>query len=254
MSKILPLLIIAFGFFSGGLLNFIIAKLYLSRNIINEECANSIKEQGWLRYLFWPFVVKSCPAKQQLRVFLVDLVFAAVAYWLWFDPPLKVEFWWGFTWIAYLAVVVVMDLEYRVVLLQVSAAGGILGLLIGTYLHTFSVTVLGGLAGYLLMLGLYKFGEVFGKKVGEMRGQELEEEALGFGDVYVSGILGLVLGWPGIINGLVLGILAGGAGGLAHVAVSVVNRRFKAFEPIPYAPYLVFGAVALLYFREIFLR
>ena len=37
-----------------------------------------------------------------------------------------------------------------------------------------------------------------------------EDVALGFGDVHLSGILGLLLGWPGITGGLFVAIILGG--------------------------------------------
>lgn len=254
MLEILPLIVVVFGFVTGMLVNFIVVKLYISRNILDEECSLEIDNLGWLQYLFWPFQSKECLPKHNRRIFVVNLILAVISYWLWFTPPYKVEFWWGFIVMAYFMVVVVMDLEYRVVLYPVSIAGGIIAGLIGIYLHQIPKTLIGGLAGYFVMYLLYKFGEVFGRKMGEWRGQPLEEEALGFGDVYISGIIGLLLGWPGIITGLILGVLFGGAGSLIHMAVMLIRKKFKAFEPIPYAPYLVLGCVTLLYFRQIFLQ
>lgn len=235
------------------LINYVVEKLYISRNIVEEDCSGEIDSLGWWQYLLWSFRAKECPPKHNRRILVVNVLFAAITYWLWFSPPYKVEFWWGFIVLAYFMVVVVMDIEYRVVLFPVSIAGGIIGGIIGIYLHQFQKTIIGGLVGYLVMFLLYKFGEVFGRKIGEWRGQPLEEEALGFGDVYVTAIIGLLLGWPGIINGLVLGVLFGGAGSIIHIAIMLIRKKFKAFEPIPYAPYLVLGCVTLLYFRTIFL-
>ena len=80
-----------------------------------------------------------------------------------------------------------------------------------------------------------------------MRNKETDEEALGFGDVALSGVLGLFLGWPGIIAGLVLAILLGGAGSLIVLIYSLVRRRYHAFMVIPYGPFLIIAAVVLIF-------
>jgi prepilin signal peptidase PulO-like enzyme (type II secretory pathway) len=62
----------------------------------------------------------------------------------------------------------------------------------------------------------------------------------------------LLLGWPGIIAGLVLAILLGGLASLIYVGVMILSKRFRTFAVIPYGPFLVLAAVALLYFRYLF--
>ena len=92
--------------------------------------------------------------------------------------------------------------------------------------------------GVLLALGLARW-----------RGESGEEEALGFGDVNLSGVLGLMLGWPVIVLGLVLAILLGGAVSLVYLLLMLVLRRYRRYAAIPYGPFLVAGAVILIFFR-----
>jgi leader peptidase (prepilin peptidase)/N-methyltransferase len=78
------------------------------------------------------------------------------------------------------------------------------------------------------------------------RGETIED-ALGFGDVNLAGIVGLLLGWPLIIFGLLFAILVGGAFSLLLVAAMMIRRRYQAFMAIPYAPFLVLSVVYALY-------
>src|SRR5512144_1614065 len=96
------------------------------------------------------------------------------------------------------------------------------------------------------MLALYYFGYLFAKGLGKLRGQEIDEEALGFGDVNLCGIIGLLLGWPGITAGLTFTILLGGAGSLIYLIYSLVTRRYHAFQAIPYGPFLALAAMLAL--------
>jgi leader peptidase (prepilin peptidase)/N-methyltransferase len=97
------------------------------------------------------------------------------------------------------------------------------------------------------MLGLYYLGIAFSRYLSRRRGTEIEEEALGFGDVNLAGVLGLVLGWPLIWISLLFGILAGGVISLVIILGMLVSRRYRAFTAIPYAPFLILGAVFFLY-------
>ena len=97
------------------------------------------------------------------------------------------------------------------------------------------------------MLLLYYLGVLFNKIMGKIRGQEIEEVALGFGDVYVSAFLGLLTGWPAIIVVLLMAILAGGVFSLFYILIMSIRRKYRSFSAIPYAPFLIIAAVVVFY-------
>ena len=101
------------------------------------------------------------------------------------------------------------------------------------------------------MYVLYKFGEIFSRIVSRMRGEDLEEVALGFGDVNLGGLLGLLLGWPVILLGLILAILAGGGFSLVFMLVAAVAGRYRSFVAMPYAPFLILAAGLILFFPDL---
>ena len=209
-----------------------------------------IRGAGWFKYLTWPFKTGKTRFWQKTRILIVEAFFIFSTIWLWFSPPAKVAFWWGMPTLVYFAIVIVMDVEYRVVLHQVSIAGAVLGLGVGIYLRGITVTLIGGAVGYLVMYLFYKLGEVFVRWVSKRRGEELDEVALGYGDVNLSGVVGLFLGWPPIVLGLFFAIFAGGFTSILFILISVVIRRFKAFAAMPYAPFLAIAALVMLFFPE----
>ncbi len=166
---------------------------------------------------------------------------------LWLFPSRHLGFWVGLLLLVFLGVVFVMDVEHRVVLDEVSLAGAALGLCIGTWLHGIVATIAGGAAGFAIMFGFYKLGEVYARWLAKRRGEAFDDVALGFGDVNISGIIGLLLGWPGVFAGLVAGIFLGGAFSLLYMAGAYLLRRYKNFMAIPYAPFLVLGVVLFLF-------
>jgi len=137
-----------------------------------------------------------------------------------------------------------------VVLHPVSIAGAILGAVVGVTRLSLSEAVLGGAIGFITMFALYKIGELFMRWINRRRGDQIDEVALGFGDVNMAGVIGLFLGWPAIVGGLLFAIFAGGAFSLIFIFISVFLRKFRAFAALPYAPFLAFAAIAMLFFPE----
>jgi leader peptidase (prepilin peptidase)/N-methyltransferase len=98
---------------------------------------------------------------------------------------------------------------------------------------------------------LYLLGGQIMKLVSRRRGQLADDTALGFGDVNLSGVLGLMLGWPLILVGLVAAVFIAGIISLAYIILKLITRKYQAFMALPYGPFLVLGAVLLIYFRDL---
>ncbi len=84
-------------------------------------------------------------------------------------------------------------------------------------------------------------------------GRDLEEpeDALGFGDVNLGGVIGLLLGWPGIIAGLVFAILLAGGFSLVYLLIKLLRREYRPSLAIPYGPFLAASAAWLLVFKNL---
>jgi leader peptidase (prepilin peptidase)/N-methyltransferase len=74
-------------------------------------------------------------------------------------------------------------------------------------------------------------------------------KGMGFGDVRLSFLLGLALGWLGwgeVAGGLFAGFLYGAVVGVALIAVRVRGRK----QQIPFGPFLAAGAITFVLFGE----
>jgi len=138
-----------------------------------------------------------------------------------------------------------------VILHQVNIAGVVIGTIIGIILHGFQRTILGGIAGFVIMLSLYYLGKWLIRLRMKAKNSYSIEEALGFGDVNFSGVLGLLLGWPGIIAGLIITILAAGIVSFIYLCIMLSTKRYHTNLAIPYGPFLALSAVILLYLLPI---
>ena len=64
----------------------------------------------------------------------------------------------------------------------------------------------------------------------------------------MAGVVGLFIGWPPIILGLLFAIFFGGVVSILFVIVTAVTGKFRAFAALPYAPFLAFAALVMLFF------
>lgn len=67
--------------------------------------------------------------------------------------------------------------------------------------------------------------------------------ALGMGDVKLAGVVGMMVGYPGVLTALTIGAILGAAGALVLLA----SRRATRKTAIAYAPYLATGAMITLW-------
>ena len=233
----------------GMLVNYLADILPIKRRLGQSICVACHDSMVGINYWLWPRRCPECNSHRPWRTWAVEIFYIAALPWLWLKLDSPLHFTFGLILLAYFGVVFVIDMEYRLILHPTSIFGAILGVIIGGYLHGIWVTLLGGIAGFAIMYSLYWFGDVFARWLARRRGEELTEVALGFGDVNLAGVLGLLLGWPEIIGGLLLAIILGGLVSLVYLLVMVVLRRYHAFMAIPYGPFLVISAVILIFVR-----
>lgn len=180
------------------------------------------------------------------RVLIVSLFFLLLASALTTFPSSNFPISLYATLLAYFTLVTVIDIEHRVVLHPVSIAGALLLGAIGLTRHSLADTLLGGAAGFGFMLAIYFLGEWLGRLMARARGEAWEETALGFGDVNLAGVIGLLMGWPGVIAALFAGMLAAGLYSALFLLWTMARSQYKAFASIPYAPFLCLGAMGLI--------
>jgi len=171
---------------------------------------------------------RHCGAPHPWRALVVELAMAGLFAYGWghFGPSPRL--WLVSLYLIVFALIFVIDLEHRLVLNRVVLAGTVLALA-GSLLWgrpPLAQALLGGVTGFaiFLLIALAKPG------------------GMGMGDVKLAGLIGLVLGYPGVLVALFIGIIVGGIGAL----VLLLSRRAQRNSYLPYAPFLVTGALVTL--------
>ncbi len=244
------------GLASGVVANYIADVLPLTRRLGHPSCARCGTPYPWGAYLSGR-ACANCGVRRGLRPWIVLVALVGLSTYTWLQPH-RMGYVLGLLLLTYFAVVVVVDLEHRLILHPTSLVGALLAVGIGIFVRGATATVLGGLIGALVMLILYGIGILFSRarnrRLAAVGHQPDNEDALGWGDVILGGILGLVLGWPLIGLGLFIGILIGGVIGVIFMITMLARggyRQQALMVFMPYGPAFILSAFLILYLPEL---
>lgn len=255
------LLPIVLGWFAGIFINYVSDVLPLTRRFSRAVCTGCQTPFSLLDYLTL-HPCRHCGKKRSLRTWLVQLLTVAAFVYFWLFPSKALGIPLGMIVLIYFGIITVIDLEHRLILHPTSLVGALLGLVVGTSIHSraggfwsgLGTSLLGGLFGFGVMYLLYQLGALVARwrtRRMQAAGQAADdEEALGGGDVYLAGVLGLMLGWPFIARALVLGVMLGGLISLLFLIVLIARRRYVSdalMTFIPYGPYFIISAFYMLF-------
>lgn len=246
-------LALVLGWLAGSLLNYLADVLPVKRRLVQADCAHCQQPVPWQNYFYFRRVCAQCGQTSGLRFWLVRIATWLGCLWIFIFPPQRFESplgrWLAFLLLMYLVLVIVIDVEHRLILHITSLFGALLGIALGSWLHGIAATLIGGVAGLLVMWLVYFLGIGFVRLMGRIRRREIGEEAMGFGDVVLAGVIGLMLGWPGILAGLVLTFVLGGVGSLVYLIAVALARKYEINLTLPYGPFLALSVFILLFFR-----
>jgi leader peptidase (prepilin peptidase)/N-methyltransferase len=259
ITLLIPLVL---GWLAGLFINYVSDVLPLTRRFSQPTCPECQTPYSWADYLLLR-ACRNCGKSRSLRTWLVQILTTAAFVYFWMFPSRALGVPLGMLVIVYFGIITVIDLEHRLILHPTSLAGAVLGLIAGSYIHSrinHSVVIgvekslLGGLFGFGVMFLLYQFGTLvarFRARKMQAAGQaEDDEEALGGGDVYLAGVLGLMLGWPFIWDAILLGVLLGGLISFLFILALFLRRRYSSdalMTFIPYGPYFIISAFYKLF-------
>jgi len=241
------------GWALGYIVNYLADVLPETRRLSRPACPNCGNAFLPVDYLLGRRC-RTCGKPRSKRMWSALFILTGISVYIWSNPPHNLGYAVGLFLLAYFATVFIIDMEHRLILHPTSLVGAVFTFGAGWLAHDLIPTVLGGLAGLILMSSLYYFGRLFTR----IRNRKLEasglpmddEEALGAGDVILAGILGLVLGWPLIWFGILLGILLGGVYGLLLVSFLYITRKntgtaWMVF--MPYGPFFILSTFFIIF-------
>lgn len=176
-----------------------------------------------------------------------------------------------FMWMYHMAMfvlVTVIDVEHRLILFSVIIPSSLVAIIDAAttpsgisiaefqWWHTSSPpflgeALLGGLMGFAVFMVFYGGGFLYMRINAAMRGWDSDEVAFGYGDVMLITLVGFILGWRQLIFAMFITVFLGAFGAIFFLAAwKITGRRGGLLTPLPYGPYIVVGAIALMLFAE----
>jgi leader peptidase (prepilin peptidase)/N-methyltransferase len=167
-------------------------------------------------------------ARRTPMLYAAMVIAFGVTAWLLGPDPIRVAI--GCLYAAFLLTVLVIDFEHRRVLNIMLAPAAVIALALSLLPQT-PLDLTNALVGGGVGLGLFVLVYL------------LSRGHLGMGDVKLAGVIGLMLGYPGVVNALMVGILMGAAAAI----FLLVTRRATRKSYMAYAPYLALGTLFVLW-------
>jgi leader peptidase (prepilin peptidase)/N-methyltransferase len=241
------ILIFIFGLIIGSFLNCVIWRLYKEESFIVGKsycphCRHSLEFLDLfpvLSYLFLGGKCRYCKGKISFQYPLVEIITAIIFSFTYFFLgsviSLQLIFW--LIIMAFLIVIFIFDLKYFIIPDEVIYPAIFLSIIwliysffIGT-IGSFEIvlTIITSLGASLFFFLIWYFSKGM---------------AMGFGDVKLALLIGLLLGFPNAIVGLFLGFLLGAIIGLIMV---FLKKRGMGSE-VPFAPFLIAGLIISFFF------
>ncbi len=174
-----------------------------------------------------------CELRTRNRAIIVEigtgLLFAVLP--LFIDPVVDLVIYTAY--VGVLILVIVIDIEHRLILNSVTRVATICALIASVPLTDNNplLAVTGAVAGFLFFLILFFLGQrLFGPG------------ALGFGDVTLSMTMGAMLGLQRVFFALILGIFLAGLWSIA----TLISGRLKLRGYFAYGPFLAIGGIVMI--------
>ena len=240
------LALILLGWLAGKLVNELSDRLPNPKPWQPAACPTcQTPRSGWKAWLM-PI---SCPHCERfpMREWLVQIVFCTLTPLAWFFPPPSLNFLLSFLLLIFFGITWVVDMEHRLILPIVLLPGVVICIFGGISRVGLPSSLVGAVVALLILLTLHLLGFVFVRVLSRLRQRTIDEVAFAFGDVLLGIINGFLLGFPAVLSGLVLTVLIAGGVSIIYLIYLVIRRRYHLGSPIPYAPFLILGALITLY-------
>jgi prepilin signal peptidase PulO-like enzyme (type II secretory pathway) len=232
-------LIILVGLLTGAVVNRLATDLPARRLPRRPRCPYCDCPRPWYHWLALPTYVvnrarcRQCAAPIRIRYPLTELALAFLFVFLYIRYGLTVRFAFFALYTVIFVLTAITDLERKLILNVVILPA--IGLaLVGSFLTgnvTWQSALLGGFIAFIFFLLAVWIGRaLFGPG------------AMGEGDVTLATLIGLVVGFPLVIEALVVTVLGGGL--ISGLLLLTRRRSMRSF--IPYGPFLVVGGWATM--------
>ena len=249
LASLVPcLLVFTLGTSIGSFLNVVIYRLPAGLSLLSPpsrcpSCLTRLRPYDNVPVLGWLWLrgrCRYCRTRISVRYPLVELLSGLlyIAIFLRFGWTIETPVYWGL--ISWLIALTLIDIDTLTLPNSLTASGVCLGWLAQIFLAVDQSVVSAVVASFAAtVLGLWLFDII--SLLGAMT---VGKTVMGGGDGKLVAMLGAWLGWQGLLLSVLLASFLGAVGG----GLGLMLGRFDRRQPIPFGPFLAFGAGISLFF------
>ena len=260
MSIFFIIFLLFLGLFIGSFLNVLIDRLPNNRSILGRShCEKCHKTLVWydliplLSFIYLRGKCRYCHTKLSYQYPLLELLtggmFTLTYLFTIYQIPniilpglinlqsLIINLIFNLFMVSCFIVIFFADLKYGIIPDKILLAGVFVALpyIFMIYNSEFIIHLLSALGAFLFFLFLYLLTKGRG---------------MGFGDVKLAFLLGLVLGFPAIFYGIYIAFLTGGFVGI----ILILWKKKKLKSSVPFGPFLILGSFIPLFFTPLIIQ
>ena len=157
-------------------------------------------------------------------------------------------------YLALLAAIAIVDIRTRRVPPSLLLPLALLALLDAALLHSRGPSLPGAIVGGCVGFGVFYLAHLGGQALSRFINRQerrFQGSALGLGDVWLMGAVGLVAGFPGVTAAMLLAILLGGCFAICLLLIRRLRTgRWQGYTTMPYAPGIAASAALTLLFGD----
>lgn len=235
MEFIIYLFIFIFALLIGSFINVVNYRLPKGDSVVYppSHCPSCNKRLTWwqlvpvMSYIFLRGKCFNCNSKISARYPLIELIFGLSYIYLFYMFGFSVELISSLFLFTILFVGSMIDLEHRIIPDKLNLIGAIGGVILSIFAKPgLSEGILGFVVGGGLMLAL----------------AHLSKGGMGGGDIKLTAVLGLFLGWKGILLSV---FIASIIGSIVGVLLNLNKGKQIGKTAIPFGPFLSLGAMTV---------
>ncbi len=199
-----------------------------------------------LSYLLFRGKCPNCNAPIPFRSPIVEISSALTFAFLWARDGATFLLLLDLIYTTIFLLVFIIDFEHRLILNIVILPSILLAALASPWSRFGMVpSLIGGAVAFAIVLVFYLFGALYSR----MRHLSIPGGAFGQGDVMLAAYMGIVTGFPNVLNAIVYAILFGGAGAILFLVYQlIVHRRLALTAAIPYGPFFCMAGWVMMVF------
>lgn len=249
------LIIFIFGLMIGSFLNVVIARMDELETVVNtrSHCPKCKKDLAWndlvplLSFVLLRAKCRYCKEKISWQYPIVELAtglsFVGIYNYV-FNQPMADQ-WRIFVLVAYLIIVAFLVVLFVYDLRKLLVPDGIVLPAIGLAL-VFQVIAILYLPGYRLNWLDLGLGVLIGAGVPALLSLPSKGKWMGYGDIGLGALMGIILGYPLAIVGMFLAFCSGGVIG----SLLLVLGKKKLTSAVPFGPFLMAATFAALLYGQ----